>query len=405
LKDQVGSIAGGTAVGLRKTLVAAQVALSLLLLIGAGLFIRSLSNLKGLDPGFRTTNLIGFAVDPPMNGYQPERSLDLYRRLRESLDALPGVESSSLAVIPVLTGDEWDSSMAVEGFQHKATEAPDPHMQFISPDYFKTMNIPILLGRDFRMTDGRGAPKVCMVNERFARRFFKGGLAIGKHIGMGGDPGTKLDIEIVGVVRDTKYESMREEVPLEVYRPYHQMEFVIGMYAYVRTARRPEQAFSGIRRVVNGLDPNLPLFQMKTIETQMEESLITERLVATLSTGFGALATVLAAIGLYGVMAYIVAQRTREIGVRMALGASARDVVKLVMRDVFILTGIGIAIGLPAAWGLTRMVRSQLYGIQPNDTLTIAAATLGIAFVALLAGYVPALRATRVDPMRALRWE
>ena len=405
LKDQVGSIAGGTAVGLRKTLVAAQVALSLLLLIGAGLFIRSLSNLKGLDPGFRTANLIGFAVDPPMNGYRPERSLDFYRRLRESLDALPGVESSSLAVIPVLTGDEWDSSMAVEGFQHKATEAPDPHMQFISPDYFKTMNLPILLGRDFRMTDGRGAPKVCMVNEKFARRFFRNGLAIGRHIGMGGDPGTKLDIEIVGVVRDSKYESMREEVPLEVYRPYHQMEFVLGMYAYVRTARRPEQAFSGIRRVVNGLDPNLPVFEMKTIETQLEESLITERLVATLSAGFGALATLLAAIGLYGVMAYIVAQRTREIGVRMALGASGRDVVKLVMRDVFILTGIGIGIGLPAAWALTRMVRSQLYGIQPNDTPTIAAATLGIAFVALLAGYVPALRATRVDPMRALRWE
>jgi predicted permease len=376
-----------------------------LLLIGAGLFIRSLSNLKGLDPGFRTANLIGFAVDPPMNGYRPERSLDFYRRLRESLDALPGVESSSLAVIPVLTGDEWDSSMAVEGFQHKATEAPDPHMQFISPDYFKTMNLPILLGRDFRMTDGRGAPKVCMVNEKFARRFFRNGLAIGRHIGMGGDPGTKLDIEIVGVVRDSKYESMREEVPLEVYRPYHQMEFVLGMYAYVRTARRPEQAFSGIRRVVNGLDPNLPVFEMKTIETQLEESLITERLVATLSAGFGALATLLAAIGLYGVMAYIVAQRTREIGVRMALGASGRDVVKLVMRDVFILTGIGIGIGLPAAWALTRMVRSQLYGIQPNDTPTIAAATLGIAFVALLAGYVPALRATRVDPMRALRWE
>jgi ABC-type antimicrobial peptide transport system permease subunit len=222
---------------------------------------------------------------------------------------------------------------------------------------------------------------------------------------MGGDPGTKLDIEIVGVVRNTKYEGMREEVPLEVYRPYHQVEFVLGMYAYVRTARRPEQAFSSIRRVVNGLDPNLPIFQMKTIETQLEESLITERLVATLSAGFGMLATLLASIGLYGVMAYIVAQRTREIGVRIALGAVARDVIMLVMRDVFILTGIGIAIGLPAAWGLTRMVRSQLYGIQPNDAMTIAAATLGIAFVALLAGYVPALRATRVDPMRALRWE
>ena len=405
LKDQVGSIAGGTSVGLRKTLVAAQVSLSLLLLIGAGLFVRSLGNLKGLDPGFRTANLIGFAVDPPMNGYKPERSLDFYRQLRDGLAALPDVESSSLAVMPVLTGDEWDSSMAVEGFQHKPSETPDPHMQFISPDYFKTMNIPILLGRDFRMTDGKDAPKVCIVNEKFARKFFKDGLAVGKHIGMGGDPGTKLDIEIVGVVRDTKYESMREEVPLEVYRPYHQMNFVLGMFAYVRMARQPEQAFSSVRRVVNNLDPNLPVFQMKTIETQMEESLITERLVATLSSGFGMLATLLAAIGLYGVMAYIVAQRTREIGVRIALGASGRDVMMLVMRDVFILTGIGIGIGLPAAWGLTRMVNSQLYGIQPNDAATVAAATIGIAAVALMAGYIPALRATRVDPMRALRWE
>ena len=405
LKDQVGSIAGGTSVGLRKILVAAQVSLSLLLLIGAGLFIRSLSNLKDLDSGFRTGNLIGFAIDPPMNGYKPERSLDFYRRLRESLDVLPGVQSASLAVMPVLAGWEWDSSMAVEGYQHKPSEAPDPHMQFVSPDYFKTMDVPILLGRDFRMTDGRGAPKVCIVNEKFARRFFKEGLAVGKHIGMGGDPGTKLDIEIVGVVRDTKYESMRDEVPQEVYRPYHQMEFVIGMFAYVRTARRPEQAFANIRRVVNGLDPDLPIFQMKTIETQMEESLITERLVATLSSGFGVLATLLAAIGLYGVMAYIVAQRTREIGVRIALGASGRDVIFLVMRDVILLTGIGIVVGLPAAALLTRLVTSQLYGIQPNDVRTIVAATMGIALVALLAGYLPAQRAMRVDPVRALRWE
>ncbi|HLX45199.1 MAG TPA: ABC transporter permease [Bryobacteraceae bacterium] len=405
LKDQVGSIVGGASVGLRKALVAAQVMLSLLLLIGAGLFIRSLQNLKDLDPGFHTANLLGFAVDPPLNGYKQERSLDLYRQLRDNLDAIPGVESAALAIMPVLSGNEWDSSMAVEGFQAKPTEQPDPHMQFISPDYFKTMNIPILLGRDFRMSDGRGAPKVCIVNESFARKYFKDGNAVGKHIGMGGDPGTKLDTEIIAVVRDTKYESMRDEIPAEVYQPYHQMPFVLGMYAYVRTARQPEQVFSSIRQVVNSLDANLPVFQMKTIEAQMEESLITERLVATLSSGFGILATLLAAIGLYGVMAYMVAQRTREIGVRMALGAASTDVIWLVMKEVLLLAGIGIAIGLPAAWALTRMVKSQLYGIQPNDAFTIVAATLGIAFVALLAGYVPARRATLVDPMRALRWE
>jgi len=183
------------------------------------------------------------------------------------------------------------------------------------------------------------------------------------------------------------------------------MPFVLGMYAYVRTVRQPEQAFTSVRQLVKNLDPNLPISQMKTIDSQMQESLITERLVANLSSGFGMLATLLAAIGLYGVMAYIVAQRTREIGVRMALGASGRDVLMLVMRDVFVLTAIGIAVGLPAAWGLTRMVRSQLYGIQPNDAFTIVAATAGIIFVALLAGYVPAQRASRVDPMRALRWE
>jgi predicted permease len=340
-----------------------------------------------------------------MNGYKPERSLDFYRQLRDSLDALPGVESSALAVLPVLAGDEWDQSIAVEGFHHKPSETPDPHMQFISPDYFRTLNIPILLGRDFRMTDSRGAPKVCIVNEKFAKKFFKDGLAVGKHLGMGGDPGTKLDIEIIGVVGDTKYESLRDEVPWEVYRPYHQMEFVIGMYSYVRSIRQPEQAFSSIRRVVTSLDPNLPVFQMKTIENQMKESLITERLVATLSTGFGVLATLLAAIGLYGVMAYLVAQRTREIGVRMALGAASRDVVWLVTKDVLALVGFGIAVALPASWALTRLVKSELYGVQPNDTATIIAATLGIACVAVVAGYVPARRATRVDPMLALRWE
>ncbi|HLG98786.1 MAG TPA: ABC transporter permease [Bryobacteraceae bacterium] len=405
LKDQVGSIAGGTSAGARKALVVAQVTLSLLLLIGAGLFIRSLTNLKDLDPGFQTSNLLEFSINPTRNGYKPERSLDFYRELREALNGIPGVEWSALAIIPVLSGDEWDNTMAVEGFTHTATTLPDPHMQFISPDYFKTMNIPVLAGRDFRMTDGRGAPEVCIVNEKFAKKYFKDGRAVGRHVGMGGDPGTKLNIEIVGVARDTKYESMRDEVPAEVYRPYQQMNFVLGMYAYVRTSRPPEQAFSSIRRVVNGLDSNLPVSDMETLEKQQEDSLVTERLVAALSAGFGILATLLAAIGVYGVMAYTVAQRTREIGVRMALGAVSRDVVWLVMKEVLLLAGIGVGIGLPAALALSRIAKSQLYGIQPNDAFNIALATSAIAVVALLSGYIPARRATLVDPMRALRWE
>jgi predicted permease len=278
-------------------------------------------------------------------------------------------------------------------------------MQFASPDYFKTMRIPILKGRDFRMSDDKGAPKVCIVNETFVRKYFKDGLAVGRHIGMSGNPGTKLDVEIIGVVRDTKYESMRDEIPDEVYVPYMQANFVLGVTAYVRTARDPNQTFAAVRQTVNRMDSNLPISDLKTLEAQQEESLLSERLVATLSAAFGVLATLLAAIGVYGVMAYTVAQRTREIGVRMALGAEVAHVVWLVMKEVLLLAGIGIAIGLPAAYALTRFTKSQLYGIDPNDAFTITLATAGIALVALASGFIPARRAALVDPIKALRWE
>ncbi len=405
LKDQAGAVAGGTSVGLRKALVAAQVTLSLLLLIGAGLFIRSLQNLRDLDPGFRTKNLLTFAVDPTLNGYKKERSLQFYRQLKESMDALPGVEASSLAVVPILENNEWDNWVSVESYTAKPGEWIDPHMNYISPGYFKTLDVPILNGRDFRTTDGDGAPKVAIINEKFSRKYFADGNAIGRHIGMGGDPGTKLDIEVIGIVRDSKYESMRDEMPLEVFVPYTQVNFVNGMSAYIRTAREPEQIFSVVNRTVSGLDANLPVYRMKTLEKQLENSLVTERLVASLSSAFGLLATLLAAIGLYGVMAYTVARRTREIGIRMALGAAGGHVIWLVMREVLVLVAVGIGIGLPVAYGLTRLVETQLYGIEPNDPLSIVLATLGIAFVALMAGYVPARRATRVDPILALRWE
>ncbi|MGD1091108.1 MAG: ABC transporter permease [Bryobacteraceae bacterium] len=216
LKDQVGSIAGGSSVGLRKALVAAQVTLSLLLLIGAGLFLRSLQNLRDLDPGFRTKNLLTFSVNPTLNGYPKERSWQFYRQLKDSLDAIPGVEAASLAVVPILENNEWDSWMTVDSYTAKPGEWVDPHMNYITRDYFKSLNVPIIEGRDFRPTDQNGSPKVAIVNEKFAKRYL-GGRALGHHIGMGGDPGTQTDIEIIGVVRDTKYENMREEMPLEVF--------------------------------------------------------------------------------------------------------------------------------------------------------------------------------------------
>lgn len=405
LKDQAGAVLGGASTNTRKSLVIAQIALSLLLLIGAGLFIRSLQKLKELDPGFRATNLLAFKVDPTLNGYPTERTKMFYTHLKENLEGLPGVDSAGLAVMPVMEGDEWDQWVTIDSYSPKTGELPDPHMNFVSPDYFKTLEITLLAGRDIRRSDTLGAPNVCIVNEAFAKKYFGAINALGHKIGMGIDPGTKTDIAVVGVSRNTKYEGMRDEIPTEVFRPYQQLDFATGITAYVRTTQNPNQIFLSIRKRVHDLDPNLPVFDMITLEKQVENSLVTERLVALLSSGFGFLATALASIGLYGVMAYTVARRTREIGIRMAVGAARADVLWLVMREVLMLLAIGVAIALPASWLLSQSVQSQLYGIPPTDPVSIASATLTIAAVAILAGYMPALRATRVDPMRALRYE
>ncbi|MFL6452313.1 MAG: ABC transporter permease [Bryobacteraceae bacterium] len=405
LKDQAGSVSGGTSTGIRKGLVVAQVSLSLILLIGAGLFIRSLRALQELDPGFHTSNLLAFKVNPALNGYTPERTRAFYDQLRENLQGLPGADRAALAVMPVLEGDEWDQWVTIDSYSPKTGELPDPHMNFVYPEYFDALGIPFLTGRDFRMNDALGSAKVCVINDAFAKKYFGTVNAVGHKIGMGIDPGTKTDITVIGVVRGTKYESMRDEVPVEVFRPYRQMEFATGVTGYVRTRSTPEQMFNIIRKRVHDLDANLPVFDMITLEKQMENSLVTERLVTSLSTGFGLLATLLAAIGLYGVMAYTVTRRTREIGIRMAIGAAKPHVLWLIMREVLVLLGIGMVIALPLSWALTQSVRSQLYGIQPTDPLSVAAATFGIAAVAMLAGYLPARRATKVHPMLALRYE
>ena len=405
LKDQAGAVVGGASVGLRKALVVAQVSLSLLLLIAAGLFIQSLKNLQGIQPGFETRNLLSFAVNPALNGYKPERSLQFFRQLTERLGRTPGIATVSLAVMPLLDGNEWDSTVTVEGYSTKEGEWVDPHMQFVSPGFFQTLAIPVMLGRDFSDRDEKGAPQVAVVNDRFAKRYFAGRSPVGLHVGMGGDPGTRTDIEIVGVVKDTRYESLRDEVPYELYRPYRQVDFVQGMTVYARVLGDPAAVFSSMRRSVNEVDSNVPIYRMRTLDQQLDKSLMSERMLASLSGVFGFLATLLAAIGLYGVMAYMVVRRTREIGIRMALGADRVSVVWLVMREVLALSTVGVLIGGAGAYAATRLVQKELFGILPTDALTMALSALGIATVAIVAGYLPARRATAIDPMRALRWE
>ncbi len=405
LKDQAGAVIRGGSAGLRKGLVVTQVALSLLLLIGAGLFLQSLRNLKILNPGFDVRNLVAFDVDPTYSRYDPKWTTDYYRRLHEKLSNLPGIESNAFAVVPVLEDNEWDNWVTIEGYTPKQDERPDPHMQYCSPGFFKTLKIPVLLGRDFTERDVTGAPKVGIVNEKFVKRYFGDAEPLGRHIGMGIDPGTKTDIEIVGVVGDTKYESMREEVPFELYIPTDQKSFATGGTMYVRGEGDPARLFNAMRAAVREVDANVPVYDMRTLEHTVEVSLLTERLLAALSTVFGCLATLLAALGLYGVMAFMVARRTREIGIRVALGAGRGSVVWMVMGETLALAGVGVVIGLAGAIAVTRLIQAQLFGVQPSDSITMAAAALGIATVSALAGYIPARRATGIDPMRALRWE
>jgi len=246
---------------------------------------------------------------------------------------------------------------------------------------------------------------VAIVNESYAKQYFGGRSPIGRHIGFGLNPGTKTPIEIIGVVRDAKYTGVRDDIPRQVFVAFMENDFAGGAVMYVRTARQPDAAFGSIRQVMRQLDSNIPLYNVRTLESQADQSLLNERLIATLSTAFGLLATLLAVIGLYGVMAYTVARRTREIGVRMALGAVAGDVVWLVMREVLVLVGSGLTLGLAGAWALSRLVGSQLYGVTANDPATIAGAAGILAAIALVAGYVPARRATRVNPVLALRYE
>jgi predicted permease len=416
LKDQAGAVVGGGApVRFRKALVTAQVTLSLLLLIGAGLFIRSLANLRNLGPGFAPENLVAFNIDPALNGYDMPRIKAFYQRLGENLGAIPGVRSVGLASMRILEDNEWDSGLTVEGYTAKNGESIQAYMNSISPRYFETLGVPILAGRDFTLRDNEEikagpdpqdwSPTKAIVNEKFAKKYFGTTNAVGRHVGFGSDPGTKTPIEIVGVIKDIKYTNLRDEIPIQMFVPYMGNRFVRDMAVYLKTTLDPNQIASAVRTQLRQIDPNIPVYALRTVDQQISNSLLIDRLIASLSTVFGALATLLATIGLYGVMAYTVARRTREIGIRMALGAFQGDVIWMVMREVIVLVSIGITIGFAAAMGLTQFVKSQLFGVEAMDPVALFAATAGLAVVACLAGYIPALRASRVDAMHALRYE
>jgi predicted permease len=432
LKDEAGSVTGVGSIRLRKGLVVAQVSLSLLLLIGAGLFVGSLHNLRLVDPGLRASRLISFSLNPTLNGYSKPEVRAFYKRLQEDLQALPGVQAVSLSRVRLLDGNQSDSSVRVQGHEPKDGENIQAWVNTVGTGYFATMGIPLIAGREFQSSDERsmileefdwtkpdararfeqaeakvtGAPKYAVVNERFARHYFGNpSLAVGRRFGFGYNPGTKLDIEIVGVSRDTMYRNLRDEIPRQVFTPLLQDQWGGGMTVYVRSALEPEQMFSTIMSAVKQLDNRVPIFEMLTVDEQIDRSLLTERMIAMLSSVFGMIATVLAMIGLYGVMAYTVTRRTREIGIRMALGALDGQVIWLVMKEVLLYIALGVIIGLPAALLLTGFARAQLYGLAPNDPSILAGATAVLILVAALAGYIPVLRASRISPTRALRYE
>ncbi len=412
LKGEPAAGARGRGFELRNLLVSGQVALSLTLMIGAGLFISTLANLKSIDPGFRADRVLLVSFDPGLSRYTDRRARDFYAGLMERVAALPGVETVSMADQPLLAGAMYEGVM-VEGAAMENTGGKTAGVtsvaaiKTVTPRFFETMGIRLRLGRDFSPQDLPGAPKVAIVNERFARQFFGGRNPIGKRIGVGGKT---AELEVAGVIGDTKYRSLRGAPPATVYLPFDQVDpkgqpGSMARTLHIRASANQENLAALIEQQARALDRNLPVSRVTTFARIIDAQLVRERLIATLSGFFGALAMLLACVGLYGVMAYNVQRRTCEIGIRMALGATGSAVTRMVMRHSLAMVLAGVAAGLPMALWLSKLVKSLLFGVEPGDAATLAAAALLLVAVAALAAYLPARRAARIDPTVALRYE
>ena len=413
LKGLSGAVTGASgSTRLRKALVATQVALSFVLLMGAGLFARTLVNLENARTGFDSLqNLLSFQVDPPKSGYSAARTRDFYTSAMRELRAIPGVKSTGYAMWPLLNGREWDLSVVIEGHQPGPGEDMQAYYNLVSPGYWRAMGIPLLKGRDFDdrdRVDGGGDPQpwtVAIVNREFAQHFFGTQDPIGRHIGCCHGPDTRPSIRIVGVVENSLFAGPRAGVHRQVFLPYLESASPAPVTFYVRSSGSTATTFASIRPVMTKLDPSLPVYGLKTLENQLEETLSTERLIAFLSAVFGVLATLLAALGLYGVMAFVVVRRTSEIGLRMALGAKRAWVLWLVTREILTLLGTGLVVGVPGAYIMSRYVSSQLFGVTSADLRTTASAIAILGSMAIFSGLVPARRASSIDPITALRHE
>jgi len=382
-------------------LVVAQVALTILALSGAGLLVRTLENLKSIKPGFDTQNVLLFSIDPTLNGYTDAQIYGLYSQLQQRLEGLPGVVLASYSFDPLLSGDIWSSSFKIEGDAQHTQHMTDALQ--VGPKFFETLRIPVLAGRTLSPNDfnsARGSTWCAtVVNQTFARQFFKERPALGRSISGLGDKYPSC--EIVGVVGDAKYQTLRSEISPTVYVPQKEGSATFE----VRTTANPETIIPAVRSIVSQLDNNLPLFGVQTQSAQIESSLFQERLIARLSSFFGGLSLLLACVGLYGLLSYEVIRRTREIGIRMALGAQSLDVLRFIVGQGIALSAAGAALGILGALGATRYLASLLYGVRPYDPLTFLTVALLLGLVALAACYIPARRASRVDPLVALRYE
>ena len=399
MKETSRSVTGSRTL-LSKALLVVQVGMSLVLLIGAGLFLRTLQNLKSVDVGFDSKNLLMFNVNPGVNRYDADRSAQVFHQALDRMSALPGVKAAALTRTTLLSGSTSTSSMWKQGQTSQTAAEEEMYMMDVSPTFFATMGIPVQLGRGFTDHDDKAAPQVAVINEAAARALFPDGDVIGRRIG--GSFEKSNEIEIVGVVRDVKYASVRDPGPPTMYRCVWQGP-ARSLNVVLRTAGDPLAMTETVRAAMRDVDPTLPIQRFTSQSEQISLRFAQERLFATAYTAFGALALLLACIGLFGLMSYNVARRTNEIGIRMALGAQRATVVRMVMRESMLLVGIGVTVGLAAALWAGRFVQTVLYGLSANDVITISAAVGLIAVVSALAGYLPARRASNVDPMEALR--